>query len=86
MFVVAEIHKSIIVRVSQGIIAEREANVLIDLSGGLTEALRWFPCKFGIKRVATVQTERNKCQYNENHLKMGAALVYTVQIVRQEEL
>jgi hypothetical protein len=32
---------------------KRDANVLINLAGGLTVALYWFPHKFGIKRAAT---------------------------------
>jgi hypothetical protein len=32
---------------------KRDANVLINLAGGLPAALHWFPRKFGIKRAAT---------------------------------
>jgi hypothetical protein len=32
---------------------KRDANMLINLAGGLTVALYWFPHKFGIKRAAT---------------------------------
>jgi hypothetical protein len=32
---------------------KRDTGMLINLAGGLTAALHWFPHKFGIKRAAT---------------------------------
>jgi hypothetical protein len=46
-------NKTIIITEFLGIMVKREANMLINLAGGLTAALHWFPHKFGIKRAAT---------------------------------
>jgi hypothetical protein len=49
----------------------RDANMLINLSGGLTVALHWFLNKSGIKRLRQkLESERKKYRYNEKHLNV----------------